>query len=264
MKNVAVFCPLFSGSSGNCEYIGYGDSGILIDAGVSAKRIISAMSANGFNPSSVKAIFITHEHTDHICGLRVFAAKYHIPVFCSYQTKNALNTDEKIRSSLFINDFADSIEIGGFTVNRFNTSHDCLGSSGYKITTPDCKIIAVCTDLGYVSDEVRSSLLGCNAVMLESNHDLSMLRNGPYPISLKKRIASDTGHLSNNCCAELLPELVKSGTTRIILGHLSKENNRPKLAYETAEENLSVYGFKADVDYSLQVASPENGKPIVI
>lgn len=261
---MAIFHPLFSGSSGNCEYIGYGDSGILIDIGISAKRLTAALELNKIPTSNIKAIFITHEHSDHICGLRVFAAKHGIPVFCSSQTKAALELDEKIKSSLYINEFESSAQIGGFKISRFNTSHDCAGSSGYRIITADNKSIAVCTDLGYLSDEVKLGIMGCDAVMLEANHDLSMLRNGNYPLSLKNRIASDFGHLSNNCCAEFLPELIKSGTTRIILGHLSKENNRPRLAYDTAVECLKIYGYTADVDYSICVATPDNGKPIIV
>ncbi len=261
---MALFCPLFSGSSGNCEYIGCGDNGILIDVGVSAKRLTAALESNGISPHNIKAIFITHEHTDHVCGLRVFASRYHIPVFCSSATKFALESDEKVKLSVDINGFDREIEINGFRITRFATSHDCNGSSGFCVSTPDGKKIAVCTDLGYLSDEVKSNLIGCNAVMLESNHDPSMLRNGPYPLSLKSRISSDHGHLSNNCCAEFLPELIKSGTTRIILGHLSKENNRPKIARDTAIKNLELYGFTAEVDYTICVATPDDGKPIIV
>ncbi len=260
---MAILCPLFSGSSGNCEYIGYGDSGILIDIGVSAKRLTAALLDNNIKVENINAIFITHEHSDHIAGLRVFVAKRGIPVFCSSKTKAALERDEKIKA-LDICDFESNVEISNFKITRFSTSHDCEGSSGYKIITPDHKSIAICTDLGYLSDEVKTNLIGCDAVMLESNHDPSMLRNGPYPLSLKARIASDCGHLSNSCCAEFLPELIKSGTTRIVLGHVSKENNRPQLAYQTAVNCLDVYGFTANVDYSLTVAAPEGGKPIVV
>lgn len=260
---MAIFCPLFSGSSGNCEYIGYGDCGVLIDIGISAKRLTAALYENNISPDTIKAIFVTHEHSDHICGLRVFASKHNIQIFCSAKTKIALEKDEKLKA-LGIFEFENAVEIGGFKVVRFNTSHDCEGSSGYKVTTPDGKTIAVCTDLGYLSDEVKSSLIGCNAVMLESNHDPSMLRNGPYPLTLKARIASDCGHLSNNCCAEFLPELIKSGTTRIILGHLSKENNRPKLAFDSAVDCLKLYGYTAEVDYMLTVATADNGKPMIV
>ncbi len=261
---MAVFCSLFSGSSGNCEYIGYNGNGILIDAGVSAKRIILALEDNQIDPGNILGIFVTHEHTDHIKGLRVFAKKYSIPVFCSHGTMMALQTDDKTLNELTITPFQNKVIIDGFIIERFDTSHDCEGSSGYRITTPDNRVAAICTDLGYISDSVKNSLCGCSLVMIESNHDASMLRNGPYPYSLKQRIASDKGHLSNTCCADILPELVSCGTTKIILGHLSKENNLPKTAYDCAVSFLALKGYQPDVDYYLQVASPEGGRMIVI
>ena len=261
---MAVFCSLFSGSSGNCEYIGYNGEGILIDAGVSAKRINNALNENDIDPGSILAIFVTHEHIDHISGLRVFAAKHQIPVFASEKTICALQKDEKICNSLTLFSFENTISIGSFTVERFDTSHDCEGSSGYKVTTPDNKTAAVCTDLGYISEQIVQKLCGCSLVMLESNHDVSMLRNGNYPISLKQRIASDKGHLSNPSCADILPELVSSGTAQIVLGHLSKENNRPQLAYDCAVSFLALKGYHVDLDYYLQVAPDEGGRMMII
>ncbi len=261
---MSVFCPLFSGSSGNCEYIGYNGKGILIDAGVSAKRISEALTAKSIDISGVLAILVTHEHTDHITGLRVFAAKHKIPVYASYRTVAALSADEKLTSSVSLVPFFKNVKIGEFTVERFDTSHDCEGSSGYKVTAPDGRIASVCTDLGCITSSVKDALLGSHLVMLESNHDVSMLRNGPYPLSLKQRIASDHGHLSNNCCADFLPELIDSGTVRIVLGHLSKENNRPKIARDCAISFLKLKDYLPDRDYYLHIAAETDGTMMVI
>jgi len=261
---MSVFCPLFSGSSGNCEYIGFGGKGILIDAGVSAKRLTAALESNNIEPSAILGIFITHEHSDHIAGLRVFASKHKIPVFCSEGTLAALSSDQKLISSVEINAFSDRVTTGGFVIERFATSHDCVGSSGYKVTAPDGRIASVCTDLGCITEDVKSALIGSHLVMLESNHDVSMLRNGPYPFSLKQRIASDCGHLSNSCCADFLPELIESGTTQIVLGHLSKENNRPKIAFDCATSFLKLKDYLPDRDYYLHVAKEADGTMLVI
>ena len=261
---MSIFCSLFSGSSGNCEYIGYNGQGILIDAGVSAKKLTTALELNNIDIKGILGIFVTHEHSDHICGLRVFASKHKIPVFCSEGTYKALAQDEKLILSVNITTFTKQVNISGFLVERFDTSHDCIGSSGYKITCPDGKIASVCTDLGCITEGVKSALIGSNLVMLESNHDPSMLRNGPYPFSLKQRIASDCGHLSNSCCADFLPDLIESGTTQIVLGHLSKENNRPKLAFDCATSFLKLKDYLPNRDYYLHIAPESNGSILVI
>lgn len=261
---MAIISPLYSGSSGNATYIGYGDSGILIDVGVSAKKLKCALEAAEIKIDSVKAIFITHEHIDHIKGLRVFCKSTHIPVFCSEQTKLAIINHAAIESEQDITAFASEVEISGFKVKRFNTSHDCVGSSGYIVTTPDGKTIGVCTDLGYVSDDIRKSLIGCDLAMIESNHDITMLKNGPYPHELKVRILSDKGHLSNSACAEFITELAKSGTTKFILSHISKDNNSPQAAADSVILNMSLCGYELNVDYTLDVASPSSNKITVV
>lgn len=261
---MAIICPLFSGSGGNATYIGYGDSGILIDAGVSAKRLKSALTDAEIDITSIKAIFITHEHIDHIKGLRVFCKGTHIPVFCSEQTKSAIINLAAIESEQNITAFTSEVEIGGFIVKRFNTSHDCIGSSGYIVTTPDNKKISVCTDLGFVSNDIRQALAGCDLAMVESNHDITMLKNGPYPHELKVRILSDKGHLSNSACAELITELAKSGTTKFILAHISKDNNTPQAATDNAVLNMSLCGYELNADYTLDAASPSSNKITVV
>jgi phosphoribosyl 1,2-cyclic phosphodiesterase len=253
---MSLFSPLFSGSSGNATFIGSAHGGILVDAGVSAKRLCDSLQQLGCQPQNIHGIFITHEHVDHIAGLRVFAAKHKIPVFASAETTAALLNDEKTANSVDITPFTHSVDIADMQVIRFGTMHDCAGSSGYVITLPDGKRVAVCTDLGVITDEVMQHLSSCNLVMLESNHDLRMLQNGSYPYPLKQRILSDHGHLSNNCCADALANLLDSGTTRFMLAHLSRDNNRPHIAREAAVNALALRGAEQNVDYILGVAAP--------
>ncbi len=261
---MATVCPLFSGSKGNSTYIGYGGSGIIIDAGVSCRRLCEALGALDVDPSAIGAVFITHEHSDHIKGLRVFEKKAHIPICCSELTRSALLKANVLDDPECITPFEHEVQIGGFTVTRFTTSHDCPGSSGYTVLTPDEKRVSVCTDLGLVTDEVFSALLGSDLIVLESNHDLAMLRGGPYPPELKMRIASDKGHLSNACCGELIVKLAKSGTTRFILAHLSDENNTPLKALESAATALELGGFTPGRDCTVTAAAPSGNKAVII
>ncbi len=255
------FCALFSGSSGNCTYIGEGNTHILIDAGVSARRISCELSNIGIEPNSISAIFVTHEHNDHICGLHTFAKKHNVPIFMSQGTAEALEKLPNISCGLNINVINGAVDLGDIEVQRFATSHDCDGSSGFRIKL-GYRDFAVCTDTGIVTDEIRTALKGCELVLLESNHDINMLNKGPYPPSLKRRILSNTGHLSNASCAEELPKLLKSGTIRFILGHLSRQNNTPKAAYDSANSILTLSGFTEGMDYMLNVAPPSGGKLI--
>lgn len=258
-------CPLFSSSSGNCTYIGTQQGGILVDAGASFKGICEALLRAGGSIDEITAVFITHEHDDHIKGLKTLLNKTNIALFASETTLETLRGFDKIpaKTKLFSMD-DNKIEIGGIIVERFATSHDCDGSSGYSFVLPDKKRVAVCTDSGIVTDSMRKSLKGNDLVLLESNHDIEMLKRGPYPPHLKMRILSDKGHLSNNACACELNALVGTGTTRVILGHLSQHNNTPMLAKATAEAALMVNGAQNGRDYILSVARPQNNGVTVI
>lgn len=258
------FCPLFSGSKGNSTYIGSSGEGILIDAGVSGKALTAMLDEKSIDIGEVSAIFITHEHIDHINGLHAFAAKHHLPVYASEQTADTLDKMGKLKN-LTVNTVGDTpINIGNMSITRFATPHDCEGSSGYVVTAPDGGKIAVATDIGHLTDEIKSALLGCDLVMIESNHDVMMLQNGPYPYNIKRRILGENGHLSNACCSEFLPELVRSGTTRLVLAHLSCENNYPSLALASARAALMSEGFKEDIDYIISAAPPSGGKLITL
>ena len=256
---MAKVCPLFSGSSGNSLYIGASGKGILIDAGRSAKQLETAMQANGLSMESVHSIFITHEHTDHIQGLRVLASRYHIPVYTSLGTLEALCEMGVVNGKYPANVIGyEGMCVDEMFIKPFHTSHDSRESVGYVVTAPDGQKIAVATDLGYFSEEVAKALAGCELIVIESNHDVRMLQNGSYPYYLKRRILSDTGHLSNEACADVLPEFLKNGTRRFILYHLSRENNLPALAYQTSLCSLQQQGMHLGEDFELMVAPREN------
>ena len=258
-------CPLFSSSSGNCTYIGTQNGGILVDAGASFKGMCEALTFAGGNIDEITAVFITHEHEDHIKGLKTLLNKTNATLFASEKTLEKLAEIDKIpQKSKVVSIEDDFVEINGIIARRFATSHDCGGSSGYNFILPDNKKVAVCTDSGIVTDEMRSAVSGSDLVLLESNHDIQMLKQGPYPPHLKMRILSDLGHLSNNACASELLGLLNSGTTRFILGHLSQHNNTPMIAKATAEAALIKNGAENNKDYILTVARPKSNGVTVI
>ncbi len=256
---MAKFCSLYSSSSGNCTYIGTSQGGILIDIGISAKRTCEALTEIGVDPSSIAAIFVTHEHTDHVSGIKVFAKKFGTKLYASEGTllgmeeKDAL--DPKISAEVIP---YSGIEAGGIFVRPFATPHDSRESTGFTTVTPDGKRISVATDIGNMTDTVMNAIHGSDLVLLESNHDVGMLQNGPYSFWLKQRILSPVGHLSNENCAKAAVRLVESGTTRLVLGHLSKENNMPSLAYETTRSAMTLAGATEGSDYLLTVAGDRN------
>lgn len=261
---MAKICSLFSGSSGNCIYIENKDTAVLVDAGVSAKRITEALAERGLDISKIKGVFVTHEHDDHISGVRVFCSKNKIPVFSTKGTYDGMCAKGAVNDKVDANIINGETDMKSIGVGFFHTSHDTNESCGYTFDLGDKKI-AVCTDLGVITDEVHNSISGCNTVLLESNHDIKMLQNNSvYPFDLKRRIMSENGHLSNSACAEEVERLIKSGTTRVILAHLSKENNLPVLAKETTRSLLEMKSFKEERDYLLSIAAPQGNGLIVL
>ncbi len=249
------FCPLFSSSSGNCTYIGSADGGILIDAGVSARRTVLALKDIGVDMGDIGAVFVTHEHSDHISGLRVLAGRHSLDVYTSAGTLNALESMGELTTGYAARVIpAEGVEVCGMHISAFATSHDSRESVGYLVEMPDSRRVAVATDTGFVTEAMMQALLGVDLVLLESNHDVRMLQNGPYPYYVKRRVLSDEGHLSNDTCAETIITLLQNGGTRFVLGHLSRENNHPELAMQTTRAALSRIGARENIDYILSVA----------
>ncbi len=250
---MARIYPLFSSSKGNSIYIGSKDKGILIDDGVSFSRLKRAMEINGLSVDAIKAVFVTHEHSDHIKGLEILTKKINVPVFSRKGTCEYLKTKGCVCGECL--ELTDGEEICGMSVESFSTSHDACDPCGYRIFFDNGRSAAVCTDLGYVSEEVVSAVIGADCVFLEANYDVEMLRGGIYPYYLKTRIFGRSGHLSNPDSGAFAAKLVKNGTTRLILGHLSQENNTPEIAENTV---LSCLGeFTRNSDYMLSVAPVE-------
>lgn len=248
MKDYSV-TVLYSGSKGNATLIRAGKDAILIDAGHSCRSLCRSLEEAGVSPSELCAVFLTHEHKDHTAALDVFTKKYALPVHAPRAAAEHLQKTAGPALALALVPHATCFteRIGAFLITSFPTAHDSHASVGYRIEiagTQGTHCIGFATDLGTVTSEVRQGLLGCETVVLESNYDEEMLRDGPYPQELKRRIASGHGHLSNENCAAFAAELAKSGTTRFILAHISENNNLPALAYGEVCAALGGYGVE--------------------
>ena len=260
---MARIYPLFSSSKGNSSFIGTEKGGILIDCGVSFRRLTAALDLNNIPLEAVRAVFITHEHSDHVSGLKLLTKNTGMPVYGTKRTLQRLcDTDKISGNSPIIDIVGKSIECAGCEVSCFNTPHDAIHSCGYRINTEDGRTCAVCTDLGHVTPEIDAALIGCRLVLIEANYDEDMLRHGPYPLYLKERILSQNGHLSNHDCGEQVSRLIRQGTAHIILGHLSQDNNRPDIADSTVQSHL--LGFTRGRDYLMGVAPVETQGGAVI
>lgn len=253
------FCTLFSGSSGNCTFISDGKTNLLVDAGVSASRICSSLSQIGCAPSDLHGILVTHEHHDHIAGIGAMSRNFSIPVYANAGTmEKTIGTSGWIyEDNIHIFKTGENFAIGDIEVYPFPISHDTVEPVGYTFCF-NGKYYSVATDIGYVTDDVLRYLCKSEAVLLESNHDVQMVNDGPYPYYLKKRILGQQGHLSNENASLLAAQLVKWGTEQIIFGHLSEKNNTPQKAYDTAKECFERSGIKTSEDVILQIA-PADG-----
>ena len=255
---MAKLATLFSSSKGNCTYVSCSGGALFIDAGVSLRQLEAAMCFSSLEMTKIKGVLVTHEHTDHIKGLYMLLKKYKLKVYGSSGTIRALEEKQALPPDCIpIVIGCKEYEIGGMQVKPFSTSHDSAESTGYIITTTDDKKISIATDLGCVTDDVFSELCKSDLVMLESNYDEKMLLYGSYPEYLKIRIASKVGHLSNYECGKTVASLLKNGTARFVLAHLSEENNTPLAAYKNTLCELVSEGAVIGKDFLLDVA-PKN------
>lgn len=252
-------CSIASGSSGNCIYVGSDTTHILVDAGISGKRIKEGLEKLEIKAEELDGIFITHEHSDHINGLGIIARKYGVPIYGTKGTLEAVRHSAAaggIDEGLFQEVTADNkVTLKDLTLNPMKISHDAAEPVAYRISHGRQRL-GIITDLGCYNDYTVECLKGMNALLIEANHDVNMLQVGPYPYYLKKRIAGDRGHLSNELSGQLLCRLLNEGMQAIVLGHLSKENNLPELAYETVrvEITMSENNYKAD-DFPIYIAN---------
>lgn len=260
-------CSICSGSSGNCIYVGDTGTHIMVDAGVSGKKMESGMNEIDLSLKDMDGILITHEHSDHVKGLGVVARKYGIPIYATAGTIGAIQDMKQlgqIPKELFHEIKADrDFKINDILVRPFEISHDAAEPVGYRFEKGE-KSIGIATDLGEYSDYTIDKLRGLDVLLLEANHDVHMLQVGAYPYYLKQRILGKRGHLSNETSGQLLSRILHDGLKAVLLGHLSKENNYEELAYETVRLEITMADnpYKPD-DFPIYVAGRDKNSMLV-
>ena len=252
------FSTLASGSSGNAAVLMDDAGHILIDIGISNRAVCERLESLGVSDKDVSAIFITHEHSDHVRGLSVWAKKHpNCEIFASHGTFAQMHECE-VKINLF--NAGECFDLNGFHVKPFKTPHDANDSVAYLFERDGSRMM-IATDLGYVTDELRENMKNLDFLLIEANYDKRKLEYGRYPRPLKERIASEIGHLSNDACAECVLYAVQNGCKNIALGHLSEENNSPRIAYDTVHRKLLDAGIIPGVDMNLTVAPRGNVMP---
>lgn len=247
------FYSIISGSSGNCSLITDGRTNILLDCGTSGKQATEALASLCVPADRLNAIFVTHEHSDHTRGVGILARKYKLPIYATHGTHSSMDigkVDDTRRHEISPD---VTYDINGIGVTPFLIPHDAAEPCGFVFSDGNCRI-AQATDIGVMTDNILSRISGCDSVLLESNHDIDMLRFGDYPFALKQRILSDIGHLSNVAAAHTAVELVRRGTKHIMLGHLSDKNNMPDIAQMETYNRLTENGINVGSDATLCVA----------
>ncbi len=257
---MAKITPLFSSSKGNSYLIEEGSDKLLIDCGVSTKQLCLALDALEINPSSISGILLTHEHIDHIKGVKVFTKKFNTPLYATEAVLSYMMARDTLHfGNPLIPLSAVGNQVGDFWVENFETPHDSVGSVGFRITTDLEKTLGFVTDFGAVTDCIKEGLKGANCSVIEANYDLYMLKNGDYPYDTKRRIASTMGHSDNNDTAKLASFCMENGTDRFLLGHLSEENNLPSLAKLSFINELEKNNF-SEKDFRLMVSKAQGDK----
>ncbi|WAM32043.1 MBL fold metallo-hydrolase [Caldicellulosiruptor naganoensis] len=254
MSYEIIFCPLYSGSSGNVILISYKDTTILVDAGVSFRKLTCALNKIGFN-KKIDAILLSHDHSDHVKCAGVYFRKLNVPIITNYRTWEAIkNSIGKVdERNVHLIETGTSFSIGNIGIDTFSIPHDAKDPMGFCFYVGNKKI-SISTDLGHVNEKVAQKIDFSDIILLEANHDIEMLLTGPYPYYLKQRIKSDIGHLSNEQAAQMILKLNLERTKRIYLGHLSEENNHPDVALMTVKSILKEKGVFESFDFSLDVA----------
>lgn len=249
------FCSLYSGSSGNSLLVETENTKLLIDAGVSSKKIETALNNLNIDPSSINGILITHEHSDHVQGLGTFAKKFDLPVFVNQKTLDAMPKQKEKLSEKNIKKFTieEKFEIGDMQIKPFSIPHDAANPCGFNIFK-DNKKISIATDIGHMTNGILKNLEDSIFVLLESNYDPEVLKFSRYPYPLKSRIAGPNGHLSNELAGKTISHLLGSGLKQAMLGHLSKESNFPELAYKTVVDEIISNNY-TETSLKLSVAS---------
>lgn len=258
MRGVCIlkFCVLASSSSGNSVFIGTEKTRILIDTGLSRRETVARLASIGESLDKIDAILITHEHSDHILGLPVIGRTVGKPIYCTHLTAEALDWDE-IRTPKETFAAGTGFQIGDIEIGSFTIPHDAVDPVGYTVRAGGVRA-AVVTDLGYMPDSIKMHLRGTDLLLLESNHNLEMLKVGPYPWSIKQRIMGRKGHLSNDAAYDFITQDMDSSVSTLILGHLSENTNYPTLVEQMAEQALEARGVKP----RLHVAEPKKQTPV--
>ncbi|SCY61531.1 MBL fold metallo-hydrolase [Alkaliphilus peptidifermentans] len=249
------FCSLASGSSGNCHFITDDSENLLVDAGLSGKKIQSKLLEIGIDPCRLTGILISHEHNDHIHSAGILSRRFNIPIYANVGTWRGM--EEKLgklkEEHIKIFETGKIFEVGDFIVTPYSTSHDANDPVGFSLINNGVKI-SITTDLGYINDEIIEHVRDSNLVVLESNHDEEMLKVGSYPYYLKRRILSNLGHLSNDAAGLAIVDLVRKNVKKVMLAHLSKENNFPELAIATVNNILALNKMIVGEDVEIVLA----------